>query len=114
MIIWKRVALPPQILIGQADPVVLSTPTMSCQPPVVKKPLGVLRAVELSKPDLNRRFAESCAAAGGGTTGVGAGAGGETVTGGTTGVGAGAGGETATGGTTGVGAGAGEGAGAVG
>src|SRR6267143_2005791 len=120
-IIWNLIALPPQILIGQANPVVLSTPTMSCQAPVPQKPLGALRAVKPSKPELNKRFAEPGAGAGGatvtgGTTGAGAGAGGATVTGGTTGAGAGAGGATVMGGTTGAGASAGEGAvaGAVG
>src|SRR5229473_2075552 len=104
-IIWKRVGPLPQILGGQVNPVVVSAPTMPCQAPVPKKSVGGLAAVKPSKPELNRRFAEP-----------GAGAGGEIVTGGTTGAGAGAGGETVTGGivTTGVGAVAAEGAGAVG
>src|SRR5437870_7889853 len=94
---WKLM-LPPQILAGQVNPVVLSAPTVVCQ-----QLAGRFKAVAPSKPELNETFAEP-----------GAGAGGATVTGGTTGAGAGAGGATVTGGTTGAGAGAGEGAGAVG
>src|SRR6266404_2694594 len=109
---WKLM-LPPQILAGQVNPVVLSAPTVVCQ-----QLAGTFKAVAPSKPELNRSFAEPGAGAGGatvtgGTTGAGAGAGagGATVTGGTTGAGAGAGagGATVTGGTTGAGVGAGAG-----
>src|SRR5712664_1046725 len=55
---WKWVAPPPQMLGGQANPVMLSMPTMSCQPPVPET-LGAIRAVEPSKPELNKRFAET-------------------------------------------------------
>src|SRR5437773_4857675 len=85
---WKLM-LPPQILAGQVNPVVLSAPTVVCQ-----QLAGRFKAVAPSKPELNRSFAEP-----------GAGAGGATVTGGITGAGAGAGagGATVTGGTTGAG-----------
>src|SRR5436309_12008155 len=111
---WKLM-LPPQILAGQVNPVVLSAPTVVCQ-----QLAGRCKAVAPSKPELNRSFAEPGAGAGGATVtggitgaGAGAGAGGATVTGGTTGAGAGAGagagGATVTGGTTGAGVGAGAG-----
>src|SRR5438309_9056892 len=107
---WKLM-LPPQVLAGQVNPVVLSAPTVVCQ-----QLAGRFKAVAPSKPELNRSFAEPGAGAGGATVtggitgaGAGAGAGGATVTAGTTGAGAGAAPATVTGGTTGAGAGAGAG-----
>src|SRR5712692_8447477 len=49
---WKLM-LPPQILAGQVNPVVLSAPTMVCQ-----QLAGTFKAVAPSKPELNRSFAE--------------------------------------------------------
>src|SRR5713101_2719463 len=54
---WNLLVLPPQMLIGQVNPVVLSVPEMSCQAPVPKKLFGALRAVPGSKPDLNKSVA---------------------------------------------------------
>src|SRR5438105_3909723 len=74
---------------GQANPVAPSTPSMLCQAPFPKKPLGALRGGMPSNPELNRSLAEPAVTGGTTGVGVGAGAGGATVTGGTTGVGAG-------------------------
>ena len=51
---WKLM-LPPQILAGQVNPVVLSAPTVVCQ-----QLAGRFKAVAPSKPELNRSFAEPC------------------------------------------------------
>src|SRR5712691_8949053 len=43
---------------GQANPVMLSTPTMFCQQPVPKQSLGTDRATAPSNPEPNKSFAE--------------------------------------------------------